>query len=309
MGIFGGKDHFFSSKYITAIIRDSHKRFHLVAIQFTIGDFFIAKINGLVYCFKINPEEIYTQFNKWTKTIKILDYTTKHYAPMSAEHCKELELIILKNGLPHIDRMMFNILEQLGRTEGVKFKPHKLSQVTKIFKGRDDLHAQNMTNISIFLKDLNVNEIVTPVKEITQFLYKDFIATDGQFIASIGENMVRAEVEKRRITNTPMGAKKSYAKLMLIGMIAALVIGIGYWAFSSGVFEGGFTMPGMPAFGPPPQSMQSIAQKYPTPESAKIAIDQGKAKMSDFPPDFQKYIRDFKPPKVEPKQQSIQLTP
>lgn len=308
MGIFGGKDHFFSSKFITAKITDAQRRFHLVAIKYTIGDYFLARINGVPYVFKINPEEIQTQFNVWTKSIKVLDYTTKHYAPLSPDKCKELELIIKKNGLPHIDRMMFNMLEQLGRTEGKKFKPHKLAAVKKLFGKRDDLHAENMRNIATFLEDLTVDEIVTPVKEITQFLEKDFIATDPQWIAEVGGLMVQADIENRRITNVPMGAKKSYAKILLLVFIVGIVAVIGFLVYDSGMLEGGLALPGMGSFAPT-QTPNQIASKYPTPESARIAIDNGQAKMSDFPPDFQKYIRDFKPPKVTPKENAIALTP
>lgn len=159
-----------------------------------------------------------------------------------------------------------------------------------------------MKNIATFLKDLNVNEIVTPVKEITQFLEKDFIATDPQFIASIGENMVRAEVEKRRITNTPMGAKKSYAKILLLGMIIAIVGGIGWWAYSSHVFENGIQLPGMPNM----LSKPTADTKYSSPEAAKAAVDRGEVKLSDFSTKFQDYIRNVKPPQI---QQKIELTP
>ena len=302
MGIFGGKDHFFSSKFITAKITDSHRRFHLVAIKYTIGDYFLARINGVPYVFKINPEEIQTQFNVWTKSIKVLDYTTKHYAPLSPDKCKELEMIILKNGLPHIDRTMFNLLEQLGRTEGKKFKTHKLGALKELFGKRDDLHAENMRNIATFLEDLTVDEIVTPVKEITQFLEKDFVATDPQWIASIGDLMVQADIENRRITNVPMGAKKSYAKIMLLGIIIAMVAIIGYLAYSSHIFEGGLQLPGMPNM----LSKPTADTKYPSPEAAKAAVDRGEVKMSDFSSKFQDYIRNVKPPQI---QQRVELTP
>lgn len=302
MGIFSGKDHFFSSKYITAEIKDEQKRKHLVPIKYTIGDFFLAKINGLLYVFKIDHDEIYTQFDKWTKSIKTLDYTTKHYAPMSAEHCKELELIIKKNGLPHIDRIMFNMLELLGRTEGKKFKPHRLNFLKKLMGERDDQHAANVRDIATFLQDLTVDEIVTPVKEITQYLEKSFIATDPQFIASVGENMVRAEVEKRRITNTPMGAKKSYAKLILIIMIIG-GIGTALYFVVPMAMHGGLPFQNM--FAPPPKA--DIASKYATPEAAKAAIDRGEVKLSDFSATYQGYINNVKPPQAQEK--IIQLTP
>ena len=302
MGIFGGKDHFFSSKYITAEIKDEQKRKHLVPIKYTIGDFFLAKINGLLYVFKIDHEEIYTQFDRWTKSIKTLDYTTKHYDPMSAERCKDLELIILKNGLPHIDRIMFNMLELLGKTEGKNFKSHKLDVLKKLMGKRDDLHAENVRNIATFLEDLTIDEIVTPVKDITQYMEKSFVATDPHFIATVGENMVRAEIEKRRITNTPIGSKKSWAKIVLLLMVVGIIGGIIWFIVDSGALEGG--LPGLPSFGPQ-QSQSDLMAKY-NPETAKAAIDRGEVKLSDFPKSMQDMIKNYKPPKIE---QRVELTP
>ena len=65
MAILHGRD-LFSSKYITAEIKDQSKRLWYVPIKSTMDEYFLANLGGQVYCFKID-NEICQYIEKFTK--------------------------------------------------------------------------------------------------------------------------------------------------------------------------------------------------------------------------------------------------
>ena len=52
MGVLSGRD-ILTSKFITAEITDSEDRIHYVAIKHTIGDFFVADLDGKFFAFSL----------------------------------------------------------------------------------------------------------------------------------------------------------------------------------------------------------------------------------------------------------------
>lgn len=303
----GGIGFHFSSKYINAEIFDPQGRMHIVHIKNSIDNFFFATINKERYVFRIDESRIKIWYSKkLVKSFRILLYTTAHYLPISPEHVKELEMIITKNGLPKIDMMLYNILHELGRTEGTDFKPHNLSKLRKGYEERKDAQAQTVRNIVTYLKDLNVNEIITPVKNMTDFMWNDMIATDAKFLDTVVEGKVQAEILHREVSNNPIGAKKTYIMYILIGLAVSVIIGMVVMGWQAGWFNG---VNLAPTFTPGIGAPGDIMSRYPTPEQLQAAIDRGEVNRDQLPPDVKKFLGTYKPPTVTPKQQTLEIKP
>lgn len=334
----------FHPKYLNAIIWDAQKRMHRIPIKHTIDDYFIAVINNDEYAFKIDASRIGigSDYEAFEKPFRVIEYTTEHYMPISQGHAKELELLIQKNSLPKVNRMLFNILSEIGKTEKNRkegfhrsrkesyglddedeipkleapktdgFQPYRLSELIEELKKREKAEGINerLRNIKTFLLDLRTEEIVTPVREITEFLQEDFIATDPRYLNSVPEAMIKAEIENKKITNTPMSKKRSWLKWAIVFGAIICVMGVVAWAFTSGTIQlpnlgGGFSFPSLSS-GPNLQQLQSL---YPTPESLKIAIDQGQVDPKTLPDFMRKAAEGAKLPTVTPQSHTINITP
>lgn len=277
----------------------------MVPIKNPIDDYFLARINKQVYAFKIDYRRIQIYHQSLVKSFRVIQYTTEHYMPVSPQHCKDLELIIIKNGLPRLNRLLYNILTELGGMEKKEFKPHKIKDLTKHLTDRKDAHAETVRNIKNYLDDLKLEEIITPVKNITEFIYDDLIATDPRFMDSVPETVVRADIENRKMTNTPIGNKKAWLKWAAIGIVIALVLAIAFVVYTSGMLNG---IMGMVHF-KTPDAPQKVNANCGTPEACKAAIDRGDIKKSDLPPQLQSLIDKVKPPEAVAKSTTIDLTP
>ena len=152
--------------------------------------------------------------------------------------------------------------------------------------------------------------IVTPVRKITDYLEGDLLATDPQFLGTTISSYQRTDVEHKKVTNYPVGAKSAWIKWIaifaLVGMIAAII----YIAYDQGVFDsltgmfGSFQLQGGgPSFLQPnqPSASENIMSKYPTPEALKAAIDRGEVDYNSLPPDIKKLVDGVKLPTASPK--------
>lgn len=307
MGVFGGRDNF-SSKWITAMIFDSENRLHLVPIKHNISGHFLAEINNDTFAFKIDHSRIGIWYATLTKSFRVLLYTTAHYMPVSPQNNKELELVLQKNSLPKMDKLSFLTLQQLARREKKEFKPHTLKEIIAEINKHPDKETDVLQNIKKFLTELNTDKIVTPVRHIMEFIYDDLIKTDPDFLGSVLDTMMKAEEENRKVTNSPIGTKRSYWKVIAIVAIISVVGVISWMLYDSGAiqnFIGGFTNWTGGAF--KTSGGTDWMSQY-TPESLKAAVDSGKVSMSSLPPDIQGLIKNVKIPSP-PTSQSINLTP
>lgn len=307
MGVFGGRDNF-SPKWITAMIVDAQKRLHLVPIKNTVSDdYFVAKINKEEYIFKIDHSQILLWYATLTKSFRVLWYSTKHYRPVSPEDYKALEITLEVNSLPKMNVLQHTILSQLARREKRDFEPHSLEAlIQQIDADPTSKSNAKLQNIRTYLEELDTSQIITPVREITDFIQEDLIATDPKFVASVPESIMKAEEENRRVTNSPIGAKKSWFKTIAIIMGLAMIGGIIIWLLATGGLDslgssfgggfGGISLPGLP--GKP--DTNTLISQYPTPESMRIAIDNGQLKESDLTPEMKKMLSEYKPPTISP---------
>jgi hypothetical protein len=295
VGILSGKD-LLSGKHVTAEILDSSQRLHYVPIKHTIGDFFLTTINRDIYCFKLDLSRMGTYKETATKSFRKINYSTKNYMPISAGDNKALEDLLRINNLPKVNYKLFRTLKLLGNREKTKeikdFTAHSLVSLVEEVSQHEDEYTDQVRNITSYLQHLQVDQIVTPVREVTEFLDEELIAGDPRFLGDIVSTLQRVDQEHKKVTNVPMTGKIPWFKMLLIISLVGILGGVGYWVYSSGALSnfsvGGFL--GTPA------NSQSIMQEYPTPEALKVAIQQGKVKESDLPPDIKREVDAVKLP-------------
>lgn len=310
MGVFGGRDNF-SSKWITAMIVDAQNRLHLVPIKNTVDDYFFATINKEDYCFKIDHGKILIWYATLTKSFRVLWYTTEHYKPISARDVKGLEKMLETNNLPKMNRLQLTILSQLARREKEPFKPHDLNKIINEMNKHPEKNTEMMHNVRVYLGELDTKQIITPIRKITEFLESDLIATDAKFVASVPDSIMRAEEENRRVTNSPIGTKRSWRLPIAILLGVALIGGIIALGISMGAFDNLTSGFGnlIPNTSGAPKTLTDWAAKFPTPESLRIGIDQGQVKESDLPNSMKDWLKQYTPPKATPKNLTIGVTP
>jgi len=205
--------------------------------------------------------------------------------------------------------MLFNILKILGRKEKDRFEVHKIEDLVKELNDKGKDYPEEVKNITNYLESLEIEEIVTPVRKLTEFIEDDLIATSPSFLGEMVPRYQRLDVEHKKITNVPIGPKIAWMKYllvaMMIGMIGFLVLyGNDQGWFDSFLelgssFEGiNFPSPTTPFAGPPSAKDSAYYQATYTPEELRAAIDNGEIIEEDLPPDIQEMVKNI--PSAEP---------
>lgn len=290
MGLVKHKD-VFSSKYNTAIIIDSNNRARFIPIKYVFNDFFMAKIDGLRFAFKIEENRMITYRETMTKSCHFFIYNTDNWSPLSASDVKQLEDILTKNSLPKVNRTGLKALQILSLREKKEFKEHDLDALASEVATHDDEYPDEVREMLTFFKNLETNKVITPVRKVTEYIVDDLIATSPQFMGSVVDKAVEAELLHKKINNEPITGKTPWLKFVAIMMLIGIVGGLAYYAYSSGAFSHMIPQIGTPA-GP---SAGDLMKQYPDPYALKLKIDSGQAKLSDYPPEVQDLIKNAKP--------------
>ena len=248
MGVLHGRDKF-SSKWVTAMITTAGNRLHFVPIKKNLGEYFVTDIDGQTYVFKIDGTRLLQYRETMSRSVQILIYDTTHYKPMSP-NVKELEMILEINRLPKVDSMLSKIFTILGNREKDPFVPHSLSDLVEqvvdyeskskaaavIPKGQSQFSkaAENMIN---YLDRLKIDEIVTPLKNVADFIHEDLKATDPKFLGTVVSSYQRTDMEHKKVTNTPLTAKHDWMKFALIFMGIGMALFIGWFVYDNGMLD------------------------------------------------------------------------
>lgn len=314
MGVLHGRD-LLSSKWITAIISDASHRVHFVPIKHTIGDYFITDLDGDVYAFKIDGRRILQYRESMVKTFRIIIYDVSHYLPLSSES-KELEMILELNKLPKVDGMLANIFKILGNKERGTFEPHKLtdliaritryekeSPVASVIPFDTNRFSAEATQMINYLDHLAVNEIVTPLKKVSEFIQEDLIATDPKFMGTVVATYQRTEMEHKKVTNRPIQSKQAWIKFLAIFMGIGLVGVIGYVIYDGGHLEGMMGGTLIPTFGEITDAQ--LMKMYPDGASMRAAIDSGELDYSKLSSTAQQIVDET--PSAAPVEPEIEV--
>lgn len=307
MGVFS-HSKLYSHKHINAEITDSADRIHVVHIKYVLGDYFVTKIDGQTYVFRLKGK-IYTYHALGMRTVRKIYYSTKHYMPISMADYKKIEEMMDINKLPQLDRTLFDTLKYLGKTERKNFKVHDMDTVFQALAKEQNRYQEEAQAMKDFLEHLNIKQIVTPVKEITEFIQGDLIATDPQFFGDVIPAYQRLDTENKKITNTPVRGKGPWMKIIAIVAIIGLIGAIIAIAITEGWFDGvGNLVPQIGTSGGPKTTTDWISQ-FPTPESIRTAIDNGQIQEASLPKELKDMLSQYKPPTVTPKSNTVNLTP
>jgi len=305
LGILRHGQELFNPKWITAVITDSSSRLHIVPIKYALGDYFITELNRKPYVFKIDGSRIKIWRQTLARSFRILLYDTTHYKPITSE-IKELELALAKNSLPKVNTMLLNLMKLLGRQEKAKFQPHKIADLLKDVDKYKDEYAEQVRNIETYLSNLKIDKIVTPLRNLADFLDSEVLTTDPGFLGTIVSHYQRTDIEHKKINNAPIGSKTAWLKWIAIFSLVGLVLAIIYMAYEQGAFDGLMKLgepfgsvgeawkSAMQGTGPKPQDVMSQF----TPEQLKAAIDRGEVNPDSLPPDIRKLVEGVKLPTV-----------
>ena len=304
MGVISHRD-VFSPKYITAIIRDSSGRGHFVPIKHTIGDYFVTDIDKQVYCFKIEDSRIITYKETAARSIRILFYSTKHYKPMSPDHTKKLEDLLETNGLPRVNMTMFGVFKILSQREkqAKAFQSHNVQEIVTAISNGGKNYSSQAQNIETYFKNIAVEQVITPVKDTTEFLEDDFVGTDPKYLGDIYNAIQRTDFVAKKVTNVKTDAKKPWMIIIALVAIVGAIGFMGFYLISNG--NGGNPLsgilPSLPGNAPTTETPngkltdQQVFAKYPTPEKLHDAIVKGDVTMNQLSPSMQKMANSYKP--------------
>ena len=287
MGIVKHKD-LFSSKYNTAIVIDSNNRAHFIPIKFVINDFFLAKIQGLLYAFRIEENRMVTYRETMTKSCHFFIYNTDNWMPLESADTNKLQEILTKNSLPRVDRNLLKAFQMLSKKEKGDFKEHDIEELANEVAKHQENYPDEVKEMLTFFNNLSSKKIVLPVRKVTDFLVDDLIATNPQFMGSVVDKAIQAELLHKKVSNEPVTGKTPWLKMVAILMLVGIVGGIAYYGYSSGAFSHLVPQIG----GPAPTTAKDIMAQYPDPAILKAKIDAGQAKLSDYPPEVQDMIKN-----------------
>ena len=292
-GFFDNGNKIYSPKYITAEITDDNDNIHFFPITKDFDGYFVVEINKQLYAFTTKGARILRYKQKIVRSFGVIQYDVCNYRPIKPE-IKELELMLKKNSLHKLNVRLFNILQLLGRREKADFKPHDINALIAEFeKEFGGEYPEKVAEIKSYLRELDIDHIVTPLRRITEFIHEDLIATSPNFIASVVPKLKSLDYEHKLITNTEIKGNKHLMKYIVVALCIGLVIAGIAIANDKGVFKplqdvgaglqdlgkSGIGIPSpMQGFQKPTAddySDAAIQARFPTPESLKAAVQAG----------------------------------
>lgn len=356
MGVLHGRD-LLSSKFVTAVITDKSKRVYFVPIKNTIGDFFLAELNNQLYCFKITEicqyrEKLTKQFQMaFYNTSHYRPITDK--VDELAQFLNVNEMGRVNGMMSDVLKILGNRERQdkkkstipCGKCENCTsqeenkvcvnlkqpyhFKPHtvqelideitnyeksKLSKVLPVGENRFNKQASSILN---YLNELDIKEIVSPTRDISQYIEDDLKATDPQFPGVVLQTLMTLDHENKKVTNTPVSTSKQWLMPMLVVMMIAGLGMVVYILYDLGMFDDlmaitdSFSTIGEGVKGIDPRALQSasttgsgcsdldLQKKYPEPIQLKIAVENG-SETCKLSPMMENMIKDLKVPQAAP---------
>lgn len=273
-----------------------------------MGEYFLVELDKQVYCFKID-DEICQYRQKLTKQFQAIIYDISHYRPIKPE-IKELELLLKEEGLPKVNGTLADIFRILGTREKKEldkdgkekpFSPHDLKKlieyinnyekkkIAQIIPKDQAKFAGQAKTIVNFLENLDVKQIATPLKSITNFIEDDLRSSDSKFFGNVAQTLQTLDYENKKVTNTPVRSSKAWMVWVLVFAMVGAVAVFALVAIEQGWFDDLFSFTDafsgisfQPVQVPPKQAAKgdpcsdaALQKKYPEPVQLKIAIAEG----------------------------------
>ena len=275
MGIVHGRD-LLSTKWPTAIIIDAVGAAHFVPIKNPVGDFFFAIVNKELYLFNTRQQP-YSWRQSMAKSFDFYVFFTDNYNPVT-KHIKELERILEKNDLPRYSLMMHRFFSRLARKEKHVYEAVKIKTIIdslKAEKATDPVKKVQIMELIDFLENLSTDEIVTPVRRVTEHLDQTFLAPDPAAFGVIKTALQLLLTQNKEVNHVEIKAKQGWMKIILIFMVIGMGVAIAWFVYDGGYLDNvGSSLGG--SFGV--ISDEQLQARYPSCEQLRDAVDSGTVK-------------------------------
>lgn len=296
MGIFNQRD-VYTNKWVTAEIIDSSNRLWVVPIKQQIGNHFLAKINKQMYCFTLKGARITTIYGTLVKSCKVIHYFTDNANPINPLQVKNLRELIEKNNLPKINQKLFGVLKILAQNEkqGKEFEPHLMSKLIQQIKLHEKKYPENVRTLENFISDLGIDQIGTPIQDVTEYLEEDMIAPDPTFLGNVANTLISLEEKHKIVVNEPAKNKIAWAKIIVIIMIGGLAIAGVYVLATSNLLPHLGPTANTSTSGGTSLSTNDIMKQYPDPQLLRLAIQNHQVSCQGLDKTIKDYVNTIKP--------------
>lgn len=122
----------------------------------------------------------------------------------------------------------------------VRHDIHSIDDLAKIFEEEKGEFPEQVKEIKNYLKSLDVKNIVSSLRPITDFVTEDLIATDSGYLGEAIARYQRADGTFREITNVPVKPKGNMMKYLIIGFVVMIIVLGAYALNESGSLDGLF---------------------------------------------------------------------
>jgi hypothetical protein len=208
------------------------------------------------------------------RTFAFYVYFTDNYNPVTKE-LKELDTVLERNDIRKFSMMWYKILKQFARGEKRKFEAMEklklIEALSKDLKSNPKRYA-DYEDLIDFLKDQPLENIVTPVRRVTDYLDETFLAPDPAVFGAIKTSLKMLLNENREVNHVEIKAKKGWMKIALLFAVIGMGAMIGWFVYDGGYLDDlGSSFGG--SFGGP--NDEQIMSKYPSCASLKSAVSGG----------------------------------
>lgn len=186
------------------------------------------------------------------------------------------------------------------------FEAHLLKNLVDDITDKPEQYQNQMKNLKTYFDNMAVYQILTPVKDVTEFIEDDLIATDPKFLGDVVRSCMLLDKEQKKVLNTKIDAKKNYLVIAALMLIIGAVAFMGVYLISNGgggnpfssifpQFNSGQTTAtgsgGGTNLGCNPISDTTIFSDYPLPQDLAKAVAKGDIKLCQLSPSVQKLVK------------------
>lgn len=275
MGVVHGRD-LLSSKWPTAIIIDAVGNAHFFPIKNPVGDFFFAIVNKDLYMFNTRDQP-YQWRQSMAKTFSFYIYFTDNYNPVTS-HLKELEVILDRNDLPRYSLMMHKFFKKIARKEKKEFEAFKIIKLIESLKAdktTDPVQKVQIAELLEYIQNLPADEIVTPVRRITEYIDQTMLSPDPAAFGVIKTALGLLQTQNKEVNHVEIKAKHGWMKIILIFMVIGMGIAVAWFVYDGGYLDNLGAGFGAQFAG---KSDAQIQAQYPNCQSLHAAVDSGALK-------------------------------
>lgn len=334
MGIMGHGD-WLRGKYLTALITDHNDRAHSVQIRHVVGEYFLAPIENNLYAFSMRGARKLTIGDAASRQSRFIMYDTSNAMPLDTAKLDQLARTLDLNGLTRMDGSLLRLWTLLGRAEakqevairkaiakkkkaGAPLTKHEVAAVMSLIDTHAETYPEEAEELRLYMKELDPDHIVGPVKRVVDYVIDELITTDPSFLGELCSRHARIDRENKTMTNTPRNSGAAWVKWGMLLVLGIAVVGFvaigaseGWFDTSALGFGQGLDLSNLgSAFNPsslgqsalspaagPDCSAAGIQSRYASPLDMAIAVESG-AETCELPKEIKDALKHVEVPRI-----------